>query len=695
MVAGEGAGGDVRSDYVGEDIRWSHPDALRAAVLTANGIHARARWETKQGIDYSTFRFALKDASGGKLRRAPEPFDGAPEPSPSASISFSASDDPRRDAGRHSPAPARTRYGFAPALVANAEAGSENATPRIAKSPVRLGDRIDESVRPAPRVARWSRGDARETRETKLAIGRADGTVDILANLAETRVFFDGDAGTSAGAFSSTRRVGYRFDVSCSLVPTRVNGDNTRDDENENENENAPIADVDWSAAGDRLVTACEDGDVRVWSLLEAEAPRDELSKKDGDEDGDETASAETWRCSRVVACGDGALLSLEGRLADETVDPRDDEKNEGAKRADATDSVRWTKKASSGDREGVARAPPVVAARFHPLNNNLIFVVRRARSVWVVNASTGHVSARVGSSSAVKKNAVKNMPADLSAACVDAVGSFVYAGDTEGRVLALRYTRADANRGGRFPFVATRRTARAGVVSARGAVVEREPDSTDLASGSAPRKNPSVGVSPSQSGEHSIAFAGGAAPPTTFGRGDGTEILSLSYAPFAKAAGGAAVFATFRCGAVRAYKTTFEAFSTSAATKKNGTSRTVPFPRRRRGALTPTLTAFLPSWPGVSRTLSRFVAIAPAMDPASPVECAAAVAGGGAATYALPSVDGAPVNRSGALAATARDEREKEKPVAVCAAFDAAGAFLVVGYEDGGVLLWKRAASP
>jgi hypothetical protein len=69
-------------------------------------------------------------------------------------------------------------------------------------------------------------------------------------------------------------------------------------------------------------------------------------------------------------------------------------------------------------------------------------------------------------------------------------------------------------------------------------------------------------------------------------------------------------------------------------------------------------------------------------------------VAGGGAATYALPSVDGAPVNRSGALAATARDEREKEKPVAVCAAFDAAGAFLVVGYEDGGVLLWKRAAS-
>ena len=685
MVAGEGAGGDVRSDYVGEDIRWSHPDALRAAVLTANGIHARARWETKQSIDYSTFRFALKDASGGKLRRAPEPFDGAPEPSPSASISFSASDDPRRDAGRHSPASARTRYGFAPALVANAfSAGSENATPRIAKSPVRLGDRIDESEYSAPRVARWSRGDARKETPAKLAIGRADGRVDILATR-ETRVFVDGDAGTSDGAFSS--RVGYRFDVSCSLVPTRLNGDT-----HDVENENAPIADVDWSAAGDRLVTACEDGDVRVWSLLEAEAEAEAPKTKQDeelknatdvsvDEDGNETASAETWRCVRVVACGDRALLSLEGRLADEKIDPRCDDKDEGAKDEGAR-----------RNREGVARLPPVVAARFHPLNNNLIFVARRSRSVWVVNASTGYVSARVGSSSAVKKNA--NMPADLSAACVDAVGSFVYVGDIEGRVLALRYTRADANRGGRFPFVATRRISRAVLVSGvSGAVVEREPTSSaDLGSGSASRKNDSVGVSPSQSGEHAIAFAGGAAPPTTFGRGDGTEILSVSYAPFAKATGGAAVFATFRCGAVRAYKTTFEALSKSAATKKNG--RNVPFPRRRRGALTPTLTAFVPAWPGVSRTLSRFVAIAPAMDPASPVECAAAVAGGGAATYALPSVDGAPVNRSGALAATARDEREKEKPVAVCAAFDAAGAFLVVGYEDGGVLLWKRAAS-
>ena len=84
MVAGEDAGDDVRSEDGGEDIRWTHPDALRAAVLTANGVRARARWETKQGIDYATFRFALKDASGAKLRRAPSPpVDGARERSPS------------------------------------------------------------------------------------------------------------------------------------------------------------------------------------------------------------------------------------------------------------------------------------------------------------------------------------------------------------------------------------------------------------------------------------------------------------------------------------------------------------------------------------------------------------------------------------------------------------------------------------
>ena len=105
---------------------------------------------------------------------------------------------------------------------------------------------------------------------------------------------------------------------------------------------------------------------------------------------------------------------------------------------------------------------------------------------------------------------------------------------------------------------------------------------------------------------------------------------------------------------------------------------------------MTPALTVSLPAWPGVSRHLSAFVAIAPARDPRSAAECAASVAGGGAATYALPSVDGAPPARSGALAAA--NGTGDKKPVAVCAAFDGAGETLVVGYEDGGVLLWKRA---
>ena len=55
----------------------------------------------------------------------------------------------------------------------------------------------------------------------------------------------------------------------------------------------APVVDVDWSTAGDRLVTACEAGDVRVWSRCVG-------ASSDDEDDG-----SETWRCSRVVACGD------------------------------------------------------------------------------------------------------------------------------------------------------------------------------------------------------------------------------------------------------------------------------------------------------------------------------------------------------------------------------------------------------
>ena len=172
-----------------------------------------------------------------------------------------------------------------------------------------------------------------------------------------------------------------------------------------------------------------------------------------------------------------------------------------------------------------------------------------------------------------------------------------------------------------------------------------------------------------------------------------------MAYAPFARVAGGAAVFATFRCGAVRVYKTTFgestRVHSARGNAKRNAYSaRVVASPSARwratRGALTPALTVSLPAWPGVSRRLSAFVAIAPARDPRSAAECAASVAGGGAATYALPSVDGAPPARSGALAAA--NGTGAKKPVAVCAAFDGAGETLVVGYEDGGVSLWKRA---
>ena len=673
-AGGEGTGGEVPSEDAGEDIRWAHPDALRAAVLTANGVHARRRWKTKQGFDYSTFRFALKDASGAKLRRAPESVDGAREPTPSATASATTSglavDAARRDVGRTSPAPARTRY--APALVANAEAGSENPS-RLAESPLLLGDSPGARLA-APRVVRWCRGDERAGAPAKIALGRADGSVDILT-ARETFSRLETSGGENADDV-----VGYRLDSTRALDAKR---------------HAAPVVDIDWSAAGDRLVTACEAGDVRVWSLAPASDATSDATKEKADDGDDEEAparaasrisrgGADSRRCSRVVACGDS-----------------------GADTSGAD---------SGADAASTPDAPPVVAARFHPLNAETVFVARRERSdpVWVLNAGTGRVSARLATSAT-------HVPADLRAACVDALGSFVYAGDTEGRVLALRYVRADANRGSRFSFAGARRDAGetraspslffpsetpSNVLTDAPAVTK--PKSSSFASrwrgraepaarrslspprggpgGPAPKTKNAVSFSPRRGGEHAVSFAGRAAPPTNLTH---PEISGVSHAPFAVAAGGAAVFATFRCGAVRVYKTTFGA-------RESAGSSFVEMKRRRgggkkafgafgaRGALTPALTVTFPSWPVGSRKLSTFVAVAPTLSPLSAAECCVSVFGGGAAAYALPSVAGAPPARVGALAAGGNE-------AAVCAAFDGAARILLVGYEGGGVLLWRR----
>ena len=141
---------------------------------------------------------------------------------------------------------------------------------------------------------------------------------------------------------------------------------------NEKRND-APVVDVDWSTAGDRLVTACEAGDVRVWSRCVG-------ASSDDEDDG-----SETWRCSRVVACGD---------------DERFASRSAGTAGTGARDA----------SRVGAPRLPAVVAARFHPLNADLFFVaLSGARSVWAVNASTGRVSARLEASA-------RSVPADLSA---------------------------------------------------------------------------------------------------------------------------------------------------------------------------------------------------------------------------------------------------------------------------------------
>ena len=553
MVAGEDAGDDVRSEDGGEDIRWTHPDALRAAVLTANGVRARARWETKQGIDYATFRFALKDASGAKLRRAPSPpVDGARERSPSRAsrVSPRAFDTPGRDAGQ-------TRRGFEPALlVVDTHAGPVDA--ENAKTAT-----LRREEKAAPRViARWSRGSEREGEPSRLALGRADGSVSILAAREASVVAKSGAPG-----------VGYRLDAA--RVVSLGDAERKRND--------APVVDVDWSTAGDRLVTACEAGDVRVWSRCVG-------ASSDDEDDG-----SETWRCSGV------------GRAATTTALPRPGRRE----RADYDDGAR------DASRVGAPRLPAVVAARFHPLNADLFFVaLSGARSVWAVNASTGRVSARLEASA-------RSVPADLSAACVDAVGAFAYAGDVEGRVLALRYTRADENA---FPKRAAFTSLGGRVFAARRSL--REPfakgGSRDPRRPRAPDPSTPDPSTPKRAnaflGEHAVSFAGSAAPPSAFPRGSlGTEISHVAYAPFARVAGGAAVFATFRCGAVRVYKTTFgesmRVHSARGNAKRSAYSARVVASSRSarwrasRGALTPALTVSLPAWPAspeISRLSSR-----------------------------------------------------------------------------------------
>ena len=46
-------------EFVDEGIHRNNPDALRAAALIANGLGARARWVSHQGVDYCTFRRAI------------------------------------------------------------------------------------------------------------------------------------------------------------------------------------------------------------------------------------------------------------------------------------------------------------------------------------------------------------------------------------------------------------------------------------------------------------------------------------------------------------------------------------------------------------------------------------------------------------------------------------------------------------
>ena len=674
MVAAEG---DV------SDVRWTHPGPHhRAAVLTANGIGARARWEAKQGVDYATFRAALRDAKGGRLRQTVD--DTAETTSTVTTTTSRASssvhlqnriDGDDATVARFEPLPSRQRYAFVPATVADDETVGGGT---ITECPVRL--KRPTSNAPVV-VTRWSRVGNPSRSPAKLALGRADGSVDIV----DIR---DSSRGASKANAPSP---GSRFVLVASL-----------------KGHAGPVADVDWSASDDRLVTACARGEIRIWSATGRHESCDAKMADGTTEDANVSDPYEpelVWRCSRVVRL-DGDANDGPEPSSDPTGKNEKDETGLPGGDRTSNDRVGKTRRAGSSS----VQIHPVPGVRFHPLNSNVVFVAFAHRGFAILNASTGVLSVSKSDSKRFSRAAMTSAP------CVDATGSFVFAGDASGRLVCARYSRADQNADGRRGFLSI-----AGGVSKRFSVPGGKPPD-DVG-------NARLRTSHHRDGEHALRFAGRSEPPS------GSEfpehkapasvsVVGVSVTSFAKAASGPAAYASFRCGAVRVYRTTFEKtsgpFTTSLRAK-------VSKGRLMKNTVTfiPVLTCrFPPTRLGVSGqtpfgsfgSFGSFVSIAPSVDPSSPVECAASAADGAAATYALPSRDGAPPMRSsalvavadsaesadsakrrgesdgGAAAAAARRVRFSEKPIATCASFDPSSTFLALGYRNGGVLLWRRA---
>ena len=157
-----------------------------------------------------------------------------------------------------------------------------------------------------------------------------------------------------------------------------------------------PLAtlDADFSLRGGSCVTAGADGSLIVWL------------RKDGVERASTVSGAEcrgaSWYVARRVACG-------------------------GSGSAPTT---------STSATILAAFPSPIHGARFHPVNDNLVFVARAAKSVWILNASTGLLEASFKDK--------KRLRAEVTALCTDESGAKIFAGDADGKLFALSHERTD-----------------------------------------------------------------------------------------------------------------------------------------------------------------------------------------------------------------------------------------------------------
>lgn len=277
------------------------------------------------------------------------------------------------------------------------------------------------------------------------------------------------------------------------------------------------------------------------------------------------------------------------------------------------------------GDSSELVDDVPTSAVRFHPTNSNMVLVGRADRTVTLVNLSTGATAARCGANA--------YMRSAVSSVCTDSSGGMIYAGDSDGKVLAMACSVRSVG-GGRS------------------------------------RLAPFARAAASSTGAWSLTLVCRLKPPASASgrrgeRGTNTAVLALAHETFLTATRGPAVLAAHADGCVRIIRA----------------------PGLPKPDLTPAIVVRLPRWPGPS---GACVAFAPAVDPSVSPNVSASTAGGadtaGAAVFAAPSKAGAPAMKGASLAV-------KGAGKATAMAWDSGGERVAVAYDGGGVMVWTRAS--